>query len=185
MKNKAIFLDRDGTINVDVGYTHLVEDLRIIPGAIEGLKLLTKSDYSLIIVTNQSGIGRGMYKEQDYFDFRNFLSTIFSEAKIEITAEYFCPHHPEKGVGKYKINCECRKPKTEMLERAAKDFNLDLKMCWMIGDTNKDIQAGKNAGCKTIHVLTGKVCQKPIMEAEYVAKNLLEAANYILGNKKE
>ena len=173
MKNKAIFLDRDGTINVDVGYTHKVEDLRIIPRVIEGLKLLQKSKYSLIIITNQSGIGRGYFTEEDYHDFQRNLRQELNRQEIFITGEYFCPHQP-------KDNCNCRKPKTGMLEQAAKDFNLDLNKCWIIGDNFSDIQAGKNAECRTIHILTGKDYKESIQEADFAANNLIEVANCII-----
>ena len=105
------------------------------------------------------------------------------ERGILIFAEYFCPHHPERGVGKYLSNCNCRKPKTGMFETAAKEFNLDLNDCWMIGDKLSDIEAGKNAGCKTIHVLTG-VEKNPIKSADFVAKNLIDAANFIISKDK-
>ncbi len=177
--NKAIFLDRDGTINVDKHYIHKVEDLELIPFATEGMRLLSKN-YLLIIATNQSGIGRGLYSLEDYFVVREKLTQILNQEKIKISGEYYCPHHME-GVGEYKLDCNCRKPKTGMLERASKDFNLELNECWMIGDKLSDIMAGKNAGCKTIHVLSGQT-EKPILSANFVAKNLLDAADYILKN---
>lgn len=172
MTNRAIFLDRDGTINVNTEYTHKIKDLEFIDLAVEGLEKLQKTDYKLIIITNQSGIARGYYTEQDYFLFRDKMHKKLKEKGIEITAEYFCPHCPEE-------QCACRKPKTGMLEQAAKDFDLDLKKCWMIGDALSDMQTGKNAGCKTIHVLTGGF--KGITDYEdFTAKNLLESADYII-----
>ena len=178
--NKAIFLDRDGTINIDEGYVHKIEDLEFIPNVTEGLRRLQK-EYQLIIVSNQTGIGRGYYTEEDYFAFRNEMHKRLKEQGILITAEYFCPHHPEKGIGKYRVYCNCRKPKIGMLEQAAQDFNLNLNECWMIGDNVSDIDAGKNANCRTIHVLTGEK-KEPIVYADFVAKDLIEAANYILNN---
>jgi D,D-heptose 1,7-bisphosphate phosphatase len=178
--NKAIFLDRDGTINIDKGYVHKIEDLEFLPNAIEGLRKLQK-EYRLIIATNQSGIARGYYTEEDYFIFRNEMHKRLKEQGILITAEYFCPHHPKEGIGKYKVYCNCRKPKTGMLEQAAKDFNLNLNECWVIGDNVSDIDAGINANCRTIHVLTGEKTE-PIIYANFVAKDLAEAANYILNN---
>lgn len=177
MENKAIFLDRDGTINVDKGYTHKIEDLKFIPSFIEGLRKLAKSGYKFIILTNQSGIGRGYYKEEDYFAFRDEMHKRLKEQGILITAEYFCPHLSEN-------NCNCRKPKSGMLEQAAKDFNLDLKQCWAIGDSSRDIQAGKNVGCKTVQVMTGEE-KTPTLSADFVARNMIEAADYILNNKNK
>ena len=153
--NKAIFLDRDGTINFDTGYINKVEDLEFIDYAILGLERMQSLGYQLIIVTNQAGIAKGKFTEEDYFAFRNEMHRRLKEKRVIISAEYFCPHHIEGTIEKYKIDCDCRKPKTGMLERAAKEKNLDLKKCWVIGDTSSDILAGKNAGCRTIQVLTG------------------------------
>lgn len=183
--NKAIFLDRDGTINEDnISYIHKIEDLKFIPKSIDGLKLLQKAEYKLIIITNQAGIGRGKYTEKDYFAFRDEMHERLKEQGILITAEYFCPHNLEKGIEKYKINCNCRKPKIGMLEQASRDFNLNLNECWMIGDKESDILAGKNAGCKTIHVLTGEE-KNLINYADFIAQNLIEAASYILNNNNK
>jgi D,D-heptose 1,7-bisphosphate phosphatase len=145
------------------------------------MKLLSKC-YLLIIVTNQSGIGRGLYSEEDYFSIRDKLTQILNQDQIKISGEYYCPHHSD-GIGKYRLNCNCRKPKTGMLEQAAKDFNLNLEECWMIGDRLTDIQAGQNVNCKTIHVLTGEE-KNPISSANFVAKNLIDAANYIFYQHK-
>lgn len=178
---KMIFLDRDGTVTIDGDHIHKISDLKFLSGAVEGLRKLQNAGYTFIIITNQAGIGRGLYSEEEYFAFRNEMHKKLREEGILIAAEYFCPHHPEKGIGKYKIECNCRKPKIGMLEQAAKDFNLNLNECWMIGDQTWDIDAGKNAGCKTIHVLTGEEIN-PIVYANFVAKNLVEAANYIINN---
>jgi len=178
--SKAIFLDRDGTINIDKCYVHKIEDLEFLPNAIEGLKKLQR-EYKLIIITNQSGIARGFYTEKDYFTFRDEMHKKLRERGILITAEYFCPHHPKGIIEKYKVYCNCRKPKIGMLEQAVKDFNLNLNECWMIGDNISDIGAGKNASCRTIHVLTGEQ-KEPIVYANFVAKDLIEVADYILND---
>jgi len=184
MKNKAVFLDRDGTINVDKGYTFKKEDLELIPRVVEGLKLLQEGGYKIIITTNQSGIARGYFTEEDYFAFREEMHKRLEEQGVSISAEYFCPHHSEKGIGKYKVDCNCRKPKTGMLEEAARDFNLNLKDCWIMGDHESDIQVGKNAECKTIHILTGHVTI-PIKEADFIARDMIEAAHYIIKTNKK
>ena len=181
MKNKAIFLDRDGTINIDTGYTHKIEDLMIIPKVVEGLKLLQSLGSKLIIITGQSGIGRGYYTEEDYHVFMDEMYSRLRKEGINFDGEYFCPHHPEKGIGKYKINCNCRKPKTGMLKQASNELNVDLSQSWMIGDKLSDIQAGNSAGCRTIYVLTGEY-KESVEGAEFEAANLLEAANYILNH---
>jgi D,D-heptose 1,7-bisphosphate phosphatase len=171
MADKAIFLDRDGTINVDKGYTYKIGDLRFVLNSILGLRKLAKSEYKLIILTNQSGIGRKYYTEEEYFAFREEMHKRLKDKGILIAAEYFCPHSS-------KDNCNCRKPKSGMLEQAAEDLNLDLSKCWIIGDSARDVQAGKNVGCRTIQVLTGK--ERPISSADFVAIDMIEAANYIL-----
>lgn len=173
MPNKAVFLDRDGTINLDKGYTHRIEDLKFIPNSAEGLKKLSQSGYKLIILTNQSGIRRSYYPKEDYFAFRQEMHRRLEEQGVLITAEYFCPHIPED-------NCNCRKPKTGMLEQAQKDFDLDLKECWVIGDSVVDIQTGTKLGCKTIHVLTGKEKDTLPYVPDFIAQDLIQAAEYIL-----
>jgi D-glycero-D-manno-heptose 1,7-bisphosphate phosphatase len=176
--NKAIFLDRDGTINEDTGYTHKVEDLEFVNSAVQGLQRMQQLGYKLIIVTNQAGIAKGKFEEEDYFHFSNELRLRLQENGVIINAEYFCPHHSEGTIEKYKIDCNCRKPKPGMLEQAAKDFNLDLGKCWMIGDTPSDILAGKNAGCKTIQVLTGKD-KTESKDANFLAYDLFHASYFI------
>ncbi len=179
--NKAVFLDRDGTLNYDKGHTHRIDDFRLIEGVLESLKILNDSGFKLIIVTNQPGVGRGLFSFENYLKFKNYMHEKLKENGITISAEYFCPHHPEHGIGNYKIICDCRKPGIRMFLNAKKDFDLNLKECWMIGDKISDIKAGKNAGCKTIHVLTG-VEKNPILFADFVAKNLIESAKFILQN---
>ncbi len=180
--NKAIFFDRDGTIIKYGDHPHdIKKHLKFIRNSVEGLRKLKEKGYLRIIITNQAGIARGLYSEEDYFAFRKEMHKRLEKKGILLDAEYFCPHHPEKGIGKYKIDCNCRKPKTGMLEQAAEDFNLSLNECWVVGDNVSDIDAGKNAGCRTIHVLTGEK-REPITYADFVAKDLAEAADYILNN---
>lgn len=180
--NRAVLIDRDGTINVDIGYTYRIEDLRFEESVIEGLKLLMFSGYKLIIVTGQSGIGRGMYTEQDYYKFMDAMYEQFRLEGINIDGNYFCPHHPKEGKGMYRIDCKCRKPKTGMLEEAARDFGIDLLQSWVIGDKTDDIEMGRRAGCRTILVKTGKSGKDGNFDVkpEYAANNLLDAAQYIL-----
>ena len=179
--NKAIFLDRDGTINIDKEYVYKVEDFEFEKGAIEGLKILQKLGHQLIIVTGQSGIGRGKYSEEDYHRFMDHMYLQLARHNILIDGEYFCPHHPEKGLEEYKIDCNCRKPKTGMLEKAVKEFNINLNESWLIGDKTDDIEMGRRAGCKTILVKTGKAGKDGNyrVKPDYVAENLLEVARII------
>lgn len=142
MINKAIFLDRDGVINEDTGYTHLIEDMRIYPDVCPALSIL-RQNFFLIIITNQSGIGRGMYTVGDFQTFQRELKKRMFLNGAGVDATYFCPHSPEDG-------CTCRKPSPEMVFRGASDFGIDLSKSVMIGDKASDMACGKAAGCKTI-----------------------------------
>jgi D-glycero-D-manno-heptose 1,7-bisphosphate phosphatase len=179
MGNKAIFLDRDGVLNEDSGYVHKIEDFNILPGVIDGLKRLR--DFRFFIVTNQSGIGRGYYTVDDFHKFNNHLLDELKRHEIKIEKTYFCPHHPD-------VMCECRKPNAKSVMEAAKNFDIDLSNSWVVGDHVSDIQLGKNAGCKTIYLLTGHG-QKHLKEAllvkpDYIAATFEEVADYILSDKK-
>ena len=146
-QRKAIILDRDGTLIEDKNYAYKIEDVELLPGVIEGLKLL-QEDFIFFIVTNQSGIGRGYYTEQDFFKFNNHLIQILINEKIEIIKTYFCPHLRED-------NCECRKPKTKYIEEIINEYGVNIKESWMFGDHPSDIQFGINAGCRTAFLTTG------------------------------
>ena len=173
---KAVFLDRDGVVAEDLGYVHKVEDFKLIKNAVEGLKLL--KDYELIILTNQSGIGRGYYTLKDFENFNNHLIKELKKHNIKIEKTYYCPHKPED-------NCDCRKPKTKFLKDAEKDFEIDLKKSYVIGDRKSDFEMGKAAGCATIHVWTGKVIKhKNEINPDYSAKDLVDAAQWIVKKSK-
>src|SRR3989338_5899806 len=133
--SKAVFLDRDGVITEDIGYVHKVEDFKLIKNAAEGLRSL--KDYKLFIVTNQSGIGRGYYKLEDFMDYNNRVVEELKKNKIKIEKTYYCPHKPDD-------NCECRKPKTKLIKDAEKEFNIDLKKSFVVGDKKIDVEMGKN-----------------------------------------
>ena len=132
--NKAIFLDRDGVINEEVGFLHQKENIKFYPQAIDALKILSRSAYKIIIITNQAGIGRGLYTEEEYRIFEGeYIDELAKFAKeIRIDKIYHCPHHPAEGIGEYKVDCECRKPKPGMLFQAQKDFNLNLGESYLI-----------------------------------------------------
>jgi len=168
-KNKAIFLDRDGVINEDLDYVHKIEDFKIFPGVFEALKMLQSAGFKLIIITNQAGIGRGYYTEEDFFKLNNHMLEIFEKQGIKINEVYFCPHKPED-------NCECRKPKIKFIGQAIEKFNLDIKECWLIGDKIIDIEMGEKAGCKSLLIFSKYV--KNIKRRKF--KDLEEAAQFIL-----
>ncbi len=146
-KNKAAILDRDGTLIEDRDYAYKIKDFKLLPGVIEGLKLL-QQDYLLFIVTNQSGIGRGYYSEVDFFKFNNHLIKVLEENQIRIEKTFYCPHIKEE-------NCECRKPKIRYIKDIVDGWNIDIEESWMIGDHPSDISFGINGGCKTVYMITG------------------------------
>lgn len=155
MGKRAVFLDRDGTINVEVQYLSRVEDFRLIPGVPYALQRLKNAGFLLVVVTNQSGIGRGLYDEAALHAVHERMHEELGSFGIGIDACYFCPHHPEHAVGDYRIDCSCRKPLPGMLQQAALDLDIDLASSYMIGDKLGDIEAGLNAGCTSLMVRTG------------------------------
>lgn len=178
---KVIFLDRDGTINVEKSYLHKWEDFEFEKNAIEGLKELKNLGYEFIVVTNQSGIGRGYYTEEDLVTLNNQMTEKLKEFGIEILECFYCPHHPEKGIGKYKVDCNCRKPNPGMLLEGIKKYNVDIENSFMIGDKKGDLEAGKKAGLKSILVLTGygKKIEEEVKENYLIAKDLLEVVTIL------
>ena len=153
-KQKAVFLDRDGTINVYKGFLKNIDDFKLISGIAEAIKIINASGYLAIVVTNQPVIARGEVTWDELEEIHNKMETELGKQGAYLDAIYFCPHHPHKGYEgerpELKIECECRKPKPGMLMKAAEDFNVDLEKSWMIGDGENDVLAGKNAGCKTV-----------------------------------
>jgi len=153
---KAIFLDRDGTINHYVGFLRKIEDLELNEGAAEAIRRINDSDYLAIIVTNQPVIARGEVTFEQLRQIHNKLETLLGKEGAYIDGLYFCPHHPDSGyegeVKELKIECDCRKPKPGMLLKAAEDFNIDLSQSYMIGDSDSDMGAGSAAGCKCIKI---------------------------------
>ena len=173
-KNRAIFIDRDGVINHDYGYVYKWADFKFIKGCIEGLILLQNSGFLLFIVTNQSGIGRGYYTENDFFELSRHMLDYLEKNGVSITEIYHCPHT------RYDL-CFCRKPAPGLTLRAQKDHNLDLENSYMIGDNLSDVLAGRQAGVG-MQILVGRknsfANEKPATYS--VAENLLEAAKQIV-----
>ncbi|HDZ17015.1 hypothetical protein LCGC14_0807450 [marine sediment metagenome] len=176
--NKAIFLDRDGVINVEVGYLSNPDDFEIIEGSIEALKILNKKEFLLIVITNQAGIARGYYTEEILNIIHNKMKSILKAHDVTLTDIYFCPHHPE-----FTGYCDYRKPNPGMILKAKKKYNINLNNSFMVGDTLNDIQTGLAARCKTVLVLTGygKEEQKKIrsIKPDLIFKNLNEFAKHI------
>lgn len=157
-KQKAIFLDRDGTINKYVGFLRNIDDFELINGVAAAIRKINESGYLTIVVTNQPVLARGEVSFEELEEVHNKMETLLGKEGAYLDAIYYCPHHPDRGYegerSELKINCECRKPKPGMLLKAAEDFNIDLSQSWMIGDGENDIRAGINAGCKTVWIGT-------------------------------
>lgn len=149
MTVKALFLDRDGVINVDKHYVFQQKDFYVIDGVIETLTHFQEKGYLLIIITNQSGIARGYYTEADFNKLTDWMIRWFAEGGVHITKVYFSPYHSEYGLGKYKKDSYCRKPNPGMILRAKEDFDIELSQSLLVGDNETDIEAGMNAGVKT------------------------------------
>lgn len=160
-KQKAIFLDRDGTINKYVGFLRDVKELTLLPDAIEAIKLINASDYLAIVVTNQPVIARGEVTWKGLEEIHNKMETELGKQGAYLDKIYFCPHHPHGGyageIPELKFECDCRKPKPGMLFKAAEELNIDLSKSYMIGDSDTDVQAGEAAGCKSIKIEEGEL----------------------------
>jgi len=146
MNNKAVFLDRDGVINKDHGYVYKVENFDFVMGIFDFCRYVKRLGYKIIIVTNQSGIGRGYYTESNFSELTAWMKAQFAHNKCPIDAVYYCPHHPEKATAPYLQYCDCRKPAPGMLLKAIEDFDLAPSECVMIGDNETDMQAAKASG---------------------------------------
>jgi D-glycero-D-manno-heptose 1,7-bisphosphate phosphatase len=153
--NRAVFLDRDGTINFEREFLHRAEEFQFIPGAAQAIRLLNEAWYRVIVVTNQSGIARGYFDEATVNRLHRYIDGELIRFGASIDAYYFCPHHPEYSINDNEKTCGCRKPLPGMLLKAAADFSLDLSASFIIGDKLADVQAGLNAGCRPILVRTG------------------------------
>lgn len=158
-RQKAVFLDRDGTLNRYVGFLRDIDDLELLPGVAEAVRYINQSGYLAVVVTNQPVIARGEVTEPQLEEIHHKMETLLGAEGAFLNAIYYCPHHPHKGfsgeIPELKIECDCRKPKPGMLLRAAQDLNIDLAQSWMVGDGETDILAGKSAGCHTA-LLTGE-----------------------------
>ena len=172
-KQRAIFLDRDGTINKYVGFLRNINEFELIDGAAEAIAKINDSGYLAIVVTNQPVIARGEVSTSELKQIHNKMETLLGQKGAYLDGIYYCPHHPDKGFEgertEYKIECNCRKPKPGMLLKASADLNIDLNRSWMIGDGENDINAGENAGCNTVKIGSDMPC-----------KNLYEAVDLIL-----
>lgn len=159
-KQKAVFLDRDGTINKYVGFLRNIEDFELLPRVAKAIRMINESGYLAIVITNQPVIARGEVTEEQLREIHNKMETLLAQEGAYIDALYYCPHHPDKGyageVPELKIVCDCRKPKPGMLLKAAEDYHIDLSRSWIVGDSPIDVEAGKAAGCRTVQIGIGQ-----------------------------
>ncbi len=169
--NKAVFLDRDGTINIDKGYVHTKEEFEYLPGVVEGLQLLQKAGFLLVIITNQSGIARGLFTEEEYLDFQKWISNSLKKQGIKIAAQYYCPHINSD-------NCECRKPKIALFEKAARELDIDWNSSFAIGDKLRDLEVCNKKNIKGYLIATDK--KMPEQTNIKIVGSLKEAAVEII-----
>lgn len=178
-KSKAIFLDRDGVINQEKGYIKSWERFKLLPRVVEAIQLINQSEYVAIVISNQSGIAKGLYSFDDVIQIHQQLNEHLLPFQARIDAFCFCPHHPE-GINEYALVCSCRKPKNGLILQAAKDWNIDLASSFFIGDSERDMIAGKNSGCTTYAVQTGHDFDPKNISSDFIAKDLFEAVQKIL-----
>ncbi len=178
--NKAIFMDRDGVINKDYGYVSKIESFEFLIGTIDALKKLNK-EYLLFIITNQSGIARGFYTEEDFQKLNNYMLNELKKENITIERVKYCPHHEKGIIKKYAIICKCRKPEAKMILDLIEEYKIDVNNSYIIGDKESDIKAGDKTNLKTV-LIGNKYKQK--IEANYNFDNLLEFATWLLSDKK-
>jgi D,D-heptose 1,7-bisphosphate phosphatase len=189
-KNVAIFLDRDGVINEEVGYLDNLDKLRIIPCAYEAIKLINESGMKAVVISNQAGVARGFFTE-DFVKITNeHLQTALRHKKAYIDSFYYCPHHPTEGIKPYRQDCNCRKPAPGMLLKAAQDLNIDLTKSYLVGDRFRDMEAAKKVGVKGVLVKTGYGSEllkddgpdkaTPESKPDFIAADILEAVKWIL-----
>jgi len=188
--NKAVFLDRDGTVTEEVGYLTSLDMLKLIPGAGASIKRLNESGYKVVLVTNQSGVARGYFPETLVDDAHVLLRRMLMEHGALLDGIYYCPHHPTAGKEQYTTVCDCRKPETGLLDRAAGDLGIDLKQSFMIGDKWSDVELGHRAGMRSILVRTGFSPDDPgnkrpdhVRDPDLTAHDLAEAVRWILVTK--
>lgn len=192
MKRRAVFMDRDGTISEEVGYVNHPSRYRVFPYSAEAVRLLNEKGWLAILVTNQAGVARGYFDENLIGAVHDVLKLELNEQHAHLDAIYYCAHHPTVGELPYRFDCDCRKPKPGLIQRAAQEFDIDLAQSWMIGDRYSDIELARNAGTRAAFVLSGygrgeweyqRATWKH--EPDLVAEDLLEAVRRIIGVNRE
>jgi D-glycero-D-manno-heptose 1,7-bisphosphate phosphatase len=182
---RGVFLDRDGTVLEEAGYLDRLERLVFFPFAIDTIRLLNRAGFAVVIITNQSGVGRGMYEEDFVHQAHGVVDERVTAGGGHIDGFYYCPHHPTAEIERYRKDCDCRKPGPGMLHAAAEDLELDLSRSFAVGDKWTDVQAGLNAGAKAILVRTGygrssETSSRRPVEPTFIADDLIAATAWIL-----
>jgi D-glycero-D-manno-heptose 1,7-bisphosphate phosphatase len=192
MINRAIFLDRDGTLNEEAGYIASADRFRLYSFAAEALRLINQSDLKAIVLTNQSGVARDYFTETALIEIHELMRETLRLQGARIDAIYYCAHHPDYGSPPYRLDCDCRKPRPGLAEKAARDFDLDLKRCYVIGDRYRDIETAYAVGARGVLVMTGYGREEYETrrrewprQPDYVAEDLLEAVKWILAEACE
>ncbi len=189
-KYRAVFLDRDGTICEEVGYLNSVEQMRLIPRSAEAIRRLNEYGFKVVVITNQSGVARGLIPEQNLADIHAEMVRQLREKKAFLDGIYYCPHHPVEGNPPYLQECNCRKPATGLLEKAALELGIDLSSSYMVGDHFSDVECGKRIRAKTVLLLTGHGRQALERQREWpfqpdhIAFDLYEAVDWILQQER-
>jgi D-glycero-D-manno-heptose 1,7-bisphosphate phosphatase len=190
MKRRAVFMDRDGTISEEIGYVNHPSRYRVFPYAARAVRLLNEAGWLAILVTNQAGVARGYFTEDMIGAVHDRLKQELARGEARLDAIYYCAHHPSVGEPPYRLDCDCRKPKPGLIQRAAADFQIDLAGSWMIGDRYSDIEMARNAGVRSAFVMSGygrgeweyqRAAWK--REPDLVAEDLLEAVREIVNSK--
>ena len=176
MGNRAVFLDRDGTMAKDVHYCSGPEDFELFPNTAKAIKLLNEHGFKVIVITNQSGIARGYFTEETLAKIHEKMKGELAKEGAWVDAIYYCPHHPDD-------NCDCRKPKPKLVLQAVRDFDIDLKCSFVIGDLQMDIDLGKAVGCKSILIGNPPLMDEVKIKPNFAASDLPEAVQTILGDR--
>ena len=190
--NRAVFLDRDGTVNEEVGYLRSLDQLKLIPGAAAAIGRLNRAGYKVVIVTNQSGVARGYFPESQVDEAHDLLAGMLKHAGAFFDGIYYCPHHPTAGNSKHTMLCDCRKPSTGLIDRATKDLHVDLARSFMVGDKWSDVELGQRSGIRSILVRSGFAHDDPgnkrpshVNDPDFTAQDLAEAVDWIIGQGVE
>ncbi len=188
--NKAVFLDRDGTVNEEVGYLTDLSKLRLVPGSGSAIRRLNEAGFKVVLVTNQSGVARGYFPESLVHEAHVRLEEMLRADEARIDAIYYCPHHPTAGNSHYTLDCDCRKPRTGLVERAVKELAIDINRSYMVGDKWSDIELGQRAGVHAVLVMSGFAADDPgnerpdrVKDPDFLAHSLAEAVEWIIGHE--